>query len=53
MSNKMEERYKRFVKHIEEWDKYKIPYGISDLIRLAIKYNTPIPDYILKRREKK
>lgn len=29
--------------HIEYWNKFGIPYGIKDLIKLAQKYNTPIP----------
>ena len=35
--------YKGFCLHIKEYDKLGIPYGINDLIRLARKYNTPIP----------
>jgi len=45
MKNK--EDYEGFVKHTMEWDKYGIPYGLSDLKLLARKYNTPIPKTIL------
>lgn len=47
---KNEPDYKGFCEHVTEWKKHGIPYGISDLIRLARKYNTPIPDYIRKNR---
>lgn len=35
--------YKRFVLQRERWDKIGMPYGLRDLIDLAVKYNTPIP----------
>jgi len=35
--------YKGFVEHLIEYDDNGIPWGFSDLIRLANKYNTPIP----------
>ena len=46
MVNKMED-YKGFVLHVREWNKIGIPYGISDLIRLAKRYGTPIPKNII------
>jgi hypothetical protein len=36
--------YKGFCLHIEEWNKKGIPYGITDLIKLAETYHTPIPN---------
>ena len=33
--------YEGFCKHIEAWDKLGIPWGMSDLRRIAKKYNTP------------
>jgi len=44
----MKPDYRGFCEHIAEWKRLGIPYGISDLIRLAAKYNTPIPEYIIK-----
>jgi len=35
--------YKGFVEHLMEYDEKGIPHGMSDLVRLAKKYNTPIP----------
>jgi hypothetical protein len=35
--------YKGFMEHVLEYDDKMIPYGTSDLIGLAKKYNTPIP----------
>jgi hypothetical protein len=35
--------YKGFGEHLAEWDDMGIPYGSSDLKRLAQIYNTPIP----------
>ena len=46
----MEPDYKGFCEHVEEWRKLGIPWGISDLIRLAKMYNTPIPEKIVKNR---
>jgi len=36
------ENYEEFVKHVDEWDKLGISWGLSDLRCLAKKYNTPI-----------
>lgn len=35
--------YEGFVLHMEECNKLGIPTGTSDLVRLAEKYNTPVP----------
>jgi hypothetical protein len=35
--------YKGFGEHLIEYEEKGIPIGMSDLIRLAKKYNTPIP----------
>jgi len=35
--------YKGFCLHLKEYDRLNIAYGMNDLIRLAKKYNTPIP----------
>jgi hypothetical protein len=35
--------YKAFIEHLTEYAYNGIPVGMSDLIRLAKKYNTPIP----------
>jgi hypothetical protein len=35
--------YEGFVEHIQEWERLGLPYDLSDLIRLAKKYGTPIP----------
>ena len=35
--------YKDFVLHVKEWNKNGIPWGLSDLRDLAIKYGMPIP----------
>lgn len=43
----MKENYEGFCKHVEAWKEAGIPYGISDLIRLAEKYNTPVPEEII------
>lgn len=47
---KLKPDYQGFVEHVEAWDKRGIPWGISDLIRLAERYGTPIPKNILKNR---
>ena len=36
-------RIKAFCKHVEEYKRLGIPYGLSDLRRLARLYDTPIP----------
>ena len=41
--------YKGFCLHLKEYDKFNIAYGINDLIRLAKKYNTPIPKQFRRR----
>jgi hypothetical protein len=38
--------YKGFCLHLKEYDRLGIAYSIGDLIRLAKKYNTPIPKNI-------
>ncbi|MBA7474951.1 hypothetical protein ES707_10314 [subsurface metagenome] len=40
---KSESDYKSFCEHVEEWNRIGIPYGISDLMRIARRYGTPIP----------
>ena len=35
--------YEGFVEHVRIWDKEGIPYGVSDLIKLAKNYGTPVP----------
>jgi len=35
--------YKGFVEHLMKYDEKGIPHRMIDLIRLAKKYNTPIP----------
>lgn len=35
--------YEGFIKHIEIWDKEGVPYGFKDLLKLAVRYNTPLP----------
>ena len=42
ISNKKPD-YEGFVLHMEEYDKLGIPVGTSDFVRLAEKYNTPVP----------
>jgi len=42
----MKPDYKAFVLHVREWNKEGIPYGISDLIRLARRYGTPVPNSV-------
>jgi hypothetical protein len=34
--------FKEFTKHIDEWNKLGIPYGYSELVKLAMKYDVPI-----------
>lgn len=34
-----ERDYKRFVKHIEEWDKNNVAYSKKDMYELSRKYN--------------
>jgi hypothetical protein len=46
---KSEKNYQKFVKHVNQWKKLGIPYGINDLRELAKKYDTPIPVKILKK----
>lgn len=43
--------YKGFCKHIEEWNKQRIPWGTSELIKLTKIYNTPIPSIVGKKNE--
>ena len=43
VDKKNKQNYKNFVLHIEEWNSKEIPWGTSDLINLAKKYNTKIP----------
>ena len=38
--------YKGFGEHLCEWWDLGVPYGLSDLVTLAKKYNTPIPTYV-------
>lgn len=35
--------YKSFGEHLAEWDSQGIPYGNSDLVKLAKQYGTPLP----------
>jgi len=35
--------YKLFCLHIKAYDKLGVAYGMKDLVRLAKKYNCPIP----------
>jgi len=35
--------YKGFCEHLLEYEEQAIPIGMSDLFRLAKKYNTPTP----------
>ena len=35
--------YKLFCLHIRAYDRLNIAYGMKDLVRLAKKYNCPIP----------
>lgn len=35
--------YEGFGMHVREWDSLGIPYGTSDLVKLAEEYGTPIP----------
>lgn len=36
--------YKGFVKHYNEWKCIGAPVSLGDMISLAEKYHTPIPD---------
>ena len=49
---KMKQNYKNFILHVEEWNANGIPWGTSDLINLAKKYNTIIPRKYLKSTQK-
>jgi len=35
--------YEGFVTHLREWEAKGIPWGHNDLVELAKKYNTPVP----------
>jgi hypothetical protein len=37
--------YEGFCLHVVEWEKLGIPHSLSDMIELAKKYNTPIPNF--------
>jgi hypothetical protein len=39
----IEPDYKGFGEHILEWDEKGVPYGNSDLLKLADRYHTPKP----------
>ena len=45
--------YEGFCEHVEEWNGRGIPWGTSDLINLAEKYNTPIPSFVLNKIKKR
>lgn len=49
MENLIED-YEGFVTHVRKWDEVGIPWGLSDLIELSIKYNTPIPQETIDYR---
>jgi len=38
--------FRGFIEHIKKWEENEIPWGISDLVRLAKKYSTPVPESI-------
>ena len=40
-----------FCEHLIEWDKHGIPYGITDLVKLANKYGAEVPDQFKHRTE--
>ena len=37
--------YEGFVRHVENWDDAGIPWGTTELVKLAEMYNTPVPTY--------